>query len=95
MAPLFRIKDGHMRIRISFLYLLCGLFGRFICSKSGRLGRSRALISQMTKGPAVACPERPKEPRFVIEVVIALAAASFLNYFVPRLYPWGGEATHL
>src|SRR5215472_10496677 len=35
MAQRFRIKDGYLRIWISFLYLLCGLFGRFICSKSG------------------------------------------------------------
>jgi hypothetical protein len=32
--------------------------------------------------------------QFVIGVVIAVAAASLLNYFIPRLYPWGGEATH-
>ncbi len=35
VAPLFRIKDGYLRIWIFFLYLLCGLFGRFICSKAG------------------------------------------------------------
>src|SRR6516162_6163359 len=35
MAPLFRIKDGYLRIWMSFLYLLCSLFGRFICSKPG------------------------------------------------------------
>jgi hypothetical protein len=35
MAPLFRIKDGYLRGWIPFLYLLCGLFGRFICFKSG------------------------------------------------------------
>ena len=35
MAVWLRIKDGYMRIWISFLYLLCDLFGRFICSKSG------------------------------------------------------------
>jgi uncharacterized membrane protein len=29
--------------------------------------------------------------QFVIGTVIALAAASLLNYFIPRLYPWGGE----
>jgi hypothetical protein len=23
--------------------------------------------------------------------MIAVAAASLLNYFIPRLYPWGGE----
>lgn len=28
---------------------------------------------------------------FIIGVTIAVAAASLLNYFVPRLYPWGGE----
>jgi uncharacterized membrane protein len=28
---------------------------------------------------------------FIIGVVIAVAAASLLNYYVPRLYPWGGE----
>jgi hypothetical protein len=27
----------------------------------------------------------------VIGRVIAVAAASLLNYFIPRLYPWGGE----
>jgi hypothetical protein len=32
--------------------------------------------------------------QFVIGVVIAVAAASLLNYFIPCLYPWGGEATH-
>jgi hypothetical protein len=35
MAPLFRIKDRYQRIWISFLYLLCGLFSRVICFKSG------------------------------------------------------------
>lgn len=29
--------------------------------------------------------------QFVIGIVIALAASSLLNYFIPRLYPWGGE----
>jgi uncharacterized membrane protein len=28
---------------------------------------------------------------FFIGVAIAVAVASLLNYFVPRLYPWGGE----
>jgi hypothetical protein len=28
---------------------------------------------------------------FLIGVAIAVAVASLLNYFVPRLYPWGGE----
>jgi hypothetical protein len=35
MDALFRIKDGYLGIWMSFLYLLCGLFGRFICSKPG------------------------------------------------------------
>lgn len=30
---------------------------------------------------------------FVVGVVIAVTVASLLNYFVPRLYPWGGEET--
>src|SRR5215467_8554893 len=30
MAPLFCVKDGYLRIWMSFLYLLCALFGRFI-----------------------------------------------------------------
>jgi hypothetical protein len=30
--------------------------------------------------------------QFVIGVVIAVAVASLLNYAIPRLYPWGGEA---
>jgi uncharacterized membrane protein len=30
----------------------------------------------------------------VIGAVIAVAVASLLNYFVPRLYPWDGEAAH-
>jgi uncharacterized membrane protein len=29
--------------------------------------------------------------QFTIGTVIAVAAASLLNYFIPRLYPWGGE----
>jgi uncharacterized membrane protein len=34
---------------------------------------------------------RPSDwTQFVIGVVIAVAAASVLNYFIPRLYPWGG-----
>jgi uncharacterized membrane protein len=36
---------------------------------------------------------RPSDwTQFVIGAVIAVAAASLLNYFVPRLYPWAGEA---
>jgi uncharacterized membrane protein len=35
---------------------------------------------------------RPSDwTQFVIGVVIAVAAASVLNYFIPRVYPWGGE----
>jgi predicted integral membrane protein DUF2269 len=30
--------------------------------------------------------------QLVIGVAIAVAAASLLNYAIPRLYPWGGEA---
>jgi uncharacterized membrane protein len=38
---------------------------------------------------------RPSDwTQFVIGIVIALAAASSLNYLIPRLYPWGGEAAH-
>jgi uncharacterized membrane protein len=38
---------------------------------------------------------RPSDwTQFVIGAVIAVAVASLLNYFVPRLYPWGGEAAH-
>jgi uncharacterized membrane protein len=29
--------------------------------------------------------------QFVISIAIAVATASLLNYFIPRLYPWGGE----
>ena len=29
--------------------------------------------------------------QFVVGVLIAVAAASLLNYFIPRLYPWSGE----
>ena len=29
--------------------------------------------------------------QFAIGIVIAVAAASLLNHFIPRLYPWGGE----
>ena len=32
--------------------------------------------------------------QFVIGIVIAVAAASLLNYSIPRLYAWGGEAAH-
>jgi hypothetical protein len=35
---------------------------------------------------------RPSDwTQFVIGTVIAVAAASLLNYFIPRLYPWDGE----
>ncbi len=35
---------------------------------------------------------RPRDwTQFVIGIVIAVATASLLNYFMPRLYPWGGE----
>jgi uncharacterized membrane protein len=35
---------------------------------------------------------RPNDwTQFVIGIVIAVAAASSLNYFIPRLYPWGGD----
>jgi uncharacterized membrane protein len=38
---------------------------------------------------------RPSDwTQFVIGTVIAVAVASLLNYSVPRLYPWGGEAAH-
>jgi uncharacterized membrane protein len=38
---------------------------------------------------------RPSDwKQFVIGAVIAVAVASLLNYFVPRLYPWSGEAAH-
>jgi uncharacterized membrane protein len=36
---------------------------------------------------------RPSDwTQFVIGTAIAVAVASALNYFVPRLYPWAGEA---
>ena len=35
MAPFFGVEDGYLRFWISFLYLLCCLFGRFICCKPG------------------------------------------------------------
>ncbi len=36
---------------------------------------------------------RPSDwTQFLIGTVIAVAVASLLNYFVPRLYPWAGEA---
>jgi hypothetical protein len=36
---------------------------------------------------------RPSDwTQFVIGAIVAVTAASLLNYFVPRLYPWGGEA---
>jgi len=31
--------------------------------------------------------------QFVLGIVIAVTAASLLNYAIPRLYPWGGEDT--
>ena len=35
---------------------------------------------------------RPSDwTQFVIGIVLAVAAASLLNYFIPRLYPWGGK----
>ena len=35
---------------------------------------------------------RPSDwTQFVVGIVIAVAAASLLNYFIPRLYSWGGE----
>jgi hypothetical protein len=35
---------------------------------------------------------RPSDwTQFAIGTVIAITAASLLNYFIPRLYPWGGE----
>jgi hypothetical protein len=35
---------------------------------------------------------RPSDwTQFVIGIVIAVAAASLLNYFIPRLYTWAGE----
>jgi uncharacterized membrane protein len=35
---------------------------------------------------------RPSDwSQFAIGIVIAVVLASLLNYFVPRLYPWGGE----
>jgi len=35
---------------------------------------------------------RPSDwTQFVTGIVIAVAAASLLNYFIPGLYPWGGE----
>jgi uncharacterized membrane protein len=38
---------------------------------------------------------RPSDwTQFVIGIVIAVAAASLLNYFIPRLYPWGGESAY-
>lgn len=39
---------------------------------------------------------RPSDwTQFVIGIVIAVAAASLLNYFIPRLCPWGGEEARL
>ncbi len=39
---------------------------------------------------------RPSDwTQFVIGIVIGVAAASLLNYFIPRLYPWGGEEAPL
>ena len=38
---------------------------------------------------------RPSDwTQFVMGTVIAVAVASLLNYFVPRLYPWDGEPAH-
>ena len=38
---------------------------------------------------------RPNDwTQFVIGILIAVAAASLLNYFIPRLYPWGGEGVY-
>jgi hypothetical protein len=35
---------------------------------------------------------RPSDwTQFAIGIVLAVAAASLLNYFIPRLYPWGGD----
>jgi uncharacterized membrane protein len=35
---------------------------------------------------------RPSDwTQFVIGIVLAVAAAPLLNYFIPRLYPWGGD----
>jgi hypothetical protein len=35
---------------------------------------------------------RPSDwTQFVIGIVIAVVAASLLNYFIPRLYPWSGD----
>jgi predicted integral membrane protein DUF2269 len=35
---------------------------------------------------------RPSDwTQFVIGIVIAVVAASLLNYFIPRLYPWGAK----
>ena len=35
---------------------------------------------------------RPSDwTQFVIGIVLAVAAASLLNYFIPRFYPWGGD----
>ena len=39
---------------------------------------------------------RPNDwTQFVIGIVLAVAAASLLNYFIPRLYPWGGDASQV
>ena len=35
---------------------------------------------------------RPSDwTQFLIGIVTAVVAASLLNYFIPRLYPWGGD----
>ena len=39
---------------------------------------------------------RPNDwTQFVIGIVLAVAASSLLNYFIPRLYPWGGDASQV
>jgi hypothetical protein len=36
---------------------------------------------------------RPSDwTQFAVGTAIAVVAASLLNYFIPRLYPWAGEA---
>ena len=31
--------------------------------------------------------------QFAVGTAVAVAVATALNYFVPRLYPWGGDET--
>jgi hypothetical protein len=52
---------------------------------------------QILHFPVAACPGlRPSDwTQFAIGVAIAVVAASLLNYFIPRFYPWGGEDTRL